>query len=103
MLILLSVVIFAIFLLIETRFTSEPIIPVTVLQARSVLLTCASSLTLMLARWSVLFYTPVYAMAVRDWSPASAGVILVPTNLGFGLGGLLVGWMHIRNAESYYL
>lgn len=102
-LILCSAVVFAIFLLIETRFTSEPIVPVTVLRARSVLLTCASSLTLMLARWAVLFYTPVYAMAVRDWSPASAGVILVPTNFGFGLGGLLVGWMHIRNAESYYL
>lgn len=57
----------------------------------------------MMARWSVLFYTPVYAMAVRGWSPASAGLVLVPTNAGFGLGGLLVGWLHIRKTTSYYV
>jgi hypothetical protein len=57
----------------------------------------------MMARWSVLFFTPVYAMAVRQWSPASAGLILVPTNAGFGLGGLLVGWIHIRKTSSYYI
>lgn len=41
-------------------------------------------------------------MAVRGWSPASAGLILLPTNAGFGIGGLLVGWLHIRKAGSYY-
>lgn len=57
----------------------------------------------MVARWAVLFFTPVYAIAVRDWAPASAGLILVPTNLGFGSGGLIVGWVHIRKTGSYYL
>jgi hypothetical protein len=57
----------------------------------------------MMARWSILFFTPVYAMAVRGWSPASAGLFLIPTNAGFGLGGLLVGWLHIRQTGSYYM
>lgn len=65
-------------------------------------MTCLAGLGLMMARWAVLFYTPVYAMAVRGWSPASAGLILVPTNAGFGTGGLLVGWLHIRKSTSYY-
>jgi hypothetical protein len=56
----------------------------------------------MISRWAVLFYTPIYALAVRGWPPASAGLILIPTNAGFGLGGLLVGWAHIRKADSYY-
>jgi hypothetical protein len=30
-------------------------------------------------------------------------LILVPTNAGFGLGGLLVGLIHIRKSGSYYL
>ncbi|RHZ49831.1 putative MFS multidrug transporter [Aspergillus thermomutatus] len=85
---ILSFVFFAVFLLIESKFTSEPIIPIDVLKARSVLATCLAALISMMARWSVLFFTPVYAMAVRQWSPASAGLILVPTNAGFGLGGL---------------
>ncbi|KAE8354724.1 major facilitator superfamily domain-containing protein [Aspergillus coremiiformis] len=90
------------FLLIESRFASEPIIPVEVLRMRSVLLTCLAGAVSMMARWAVLFFTPVYAMVVRNWSPASAGLILVPTNAGFGLGGLLVGWIHIRQNGSYY-
>ncbi len=43
------------------------------------------------ARWTVLFYTPMTALAVFGFNPAASGSILIPTNLGFGLGGLLVG------------
>ncbi|KAJ5161344.1 hypothetical protein N7492_006736 [Penicillium capsulatum] len=98
-----SAILFGLFLLIESRWAREPVIPVHVLRTRSVMLSCVSSLGLMMARWSVLFYTPIYAMAVRGWSPASAGLILVPTNAGFGIGGLLVGWLHIRQVGSYYM
>lgn len=56
----------------------------------------------MACRWTVLFYTPTYALAIRSWSPVEAGSILIPTNLGFGLGGLLVGWIHIRRTGSFW-
>ncbi|PYH98079.1 MFS general substrate transporter [Aspergillus ellipticus CBS 707.79] len=101
--IILSLASLLVFLLIESRYTTEPIIPIEVLRLRSVLLTCLSGVACMMARWAVLFYSPVYALVVRDWSPASAGLILVPTNAGFGLGGLLVGWIHIRETGSYYV
>ncbi|GAD97453.1 MFS multidrug transporter, putative [Paecilomyces variotii No. 5] len=101
--IILGCLLFVSFLFVESKYSPEPIIPVTVLKTRSVLLTCFAGSGLMVARWAVLFYTPVYAIAVRGWSPASAGLILVPTNAGFGLGGLLVGWIHIRKAGSYYI
>jgi len=97
-----SPVILVAFLYIETRVAKEPIIPVTVLKSRGALLSCISQLGLMAARWSVLFYTPAYAIAVRAWSPASAGAILIPTNLGFATGGILVGWLHIKRAGSFY-
>lgn len=100
---ILGALLFVSFLFVESKYSSEPIIPVTVLKTRSVLLTCFAGSGVMVARWAVLFYTPVYAIAVRGWSPASAGLILVPTNAGFGLGGLLVGWIHIRKAGSYYM
>lgn len=101
--ILMSFVSFAAFLVIESRFAAEPIIPIAVLKLRSVLFTCVAGLGLMMGRWAVLFFTPVYTIAVRGWGAASAGLILLPTNFGFGLGGLLVGWAHIRKTGSYYL
>ena len=97
-----SVILFAIFVLNEVYLASEPIIPVTVLKSRGVLLSCLAQVGLMMARWSVLFYTPVYAIAVRQWAPAKAGSILIPTNLGFAVGGLLAGFFHIRRAGSFY-
>lgn len=56
----------------------------------------------MIARWSVLFYTPVYALAVRDFPPAKAGLILLLTNGGFALGSLLLGYFHVRRSGSFY-
>lgn len=101
--IVLSVVIGVVFVLIELYFASDPIIPISLLKSRGLLLTCLGTVTYMMARWSVLFYTPTYAIAVRQWSKAVGGSLLVPTNAGFAMGGLLVGWLHIRRHGSFYL
>jgi hypothetical protein len=57
----------------------------------------------MSARWSVLFYSPIFMLAARGDSPAAAGSILLPTNLGFALGGLVVGWLHIKRDGAFWL
>ena len=100
--ILLSAITLFIFLATEGYYATEPIVPVFILKSRGMLLTCLSTIGYMMARWAVLFYSPVYTISVRDWSQATAGLILVPTNSGFAAGGLLVGWLHIRSASSYY-
>lgn len=100
---ILSPFVFAAFVLNEVYLSSDPIIPISLLKSRGLLLTCLATVGYMMARWAVLFYTPTYAIAVRDWSPASAGAILVPTNAGFALGGLLVGGLHIRRSGSFYV
>lgn len=101
--IVLSVIFLVIFVTIEVYVAKEPIIPVVVLKSRGVLLSCIAQLGIMSARWMVLFYSPVYAIAIRGWSPASAGSILIPTNAGFAIGGLLVGWLHIRRGGSFWM
>ncbi|KAH7356496.1 major facilitator superfamily domain-containing protein [Rhexocercosporidium sp. MPI-PUGE-AT-0058] len=98
-----SIFLLTAFILIELYVVTEPIIPVTVLKSRGALLSCVAQLGIMAARWMVLFYTPAYAIAVRGWSPASAGSILIPTNLGFAIGGISVGGLHIRHAGSFWL
>jgi len=73
------------------------------MKSRGLLLTCLGTVGYMMARWSVLFYSPTYALAVRDWPPAAAGSILIATNGGFGIGGIIVGWLHIRRHGSFYM
>ncbi|KAI1098622.1 MFS general substrate transporter [Jackrogersella minutella] len=86
----------------EYYVAADPIIPIAVIQNRGALLTCLAQLGIMAARWAVLFYAPIAALAVRGFPPAASGSILIPTNLGFGSGGLLVGWLHIRRAGSFW-
>lgn len=101
--IILSLAVFALFYVIERFLAADPIIPLEVLQSRGVLLSCLAQLGFMAARWSVLFYAPIFVLAVRGLSPAVAGAVLIPTNAGFGSGGLLVGWLHVRRAGSFWL
>ncbi|KAI1308611.1 major facilitator superfamily domain-containing protein [Xylaria venustula] len=91
-----------VFILVEKYVATDPIVPLTVLQNRGALLSCVSQLGFMAARWTVLFYTPMTALAVFGFNPAASGSILIPTNLGFGLGGLLVGALHIRRSGSFW-
>ncbi|KAI0601520.1 major facilitator superfamily domain-containing protein [Biscogniauxia sp. FL1348] len=91
-----------IFILVEKFVAAEPIVPLAVLQNRGALLSCLAQLGFMASRWTVLFYTPIAALAVRGFAPAVSGSILIPTNFGFGLGGLLVGWLHVRRAGSFW-
>ncbi|KAK0671853.1 putative vacuolar basic amino acid transporter 1 [Cercophora samala] len=92
----------SLFLTIESRHP-DPIIPLPILSSRGVLLSCLSQLGFMASRWTVLFYAPIFILAVRGLSPALAGSVLIPTNLGFGIGGLLVGWLHIKRSGSFWL
>ncbi|KAM0448578.1 hypothetical protein ACHAQK_000562 [Fusarium lateritium] len=99
----LAPAILLLFLAVEYYLVADPIIPVKVLSSRGILFSCFAQLGLMIARWSVLFYAPIFMLAVRGSSPAAAGSILIPTNLGFGLGGILVGWLHVRRSGAFWL
>lgn len=99
----IAIMLLPLFILNELMFTSTPLIPLSLLRSRGVLLTCLAQVGFMSVRWSILFYTPVYALSLLSWGPASAGSILIPTNVGFALGGLIAGHFHIRRSGSFYL
>lgn len=101
--ILLSVASLMLFVFVEANWAHRPIVPVSVLKSRGNILTGVATVGVMTARWGVLFYTPTYVLTLRGWPQTSAGLTLIPTNLGFGLGGLLAGWLHIRRTGSFYL
>ena len=86
--IIISALMLGLLLLVESRWAREPIVPMTVLKSRGNLLTGLATIGLMNARWGVLFYTPVYAIAVRGWSPASAiARIMNKFMIGLSFGG----------------
>lgn len=99
---ILSALALSIFIINEIYIARDPVIPIAVLRSRGTLLTCLATTGFMMARWGILFYTPVYALAVRGWAPAVAGSILIPTNAGFASGGLLAGVFHIKRTGSFY-
>lgn len=91
------------FVAIEFFVASDPIIPLEVLKSRGILLSCLAQLGFMASRWTVLYFAPIFVLAVRGMSPTVSGAILIPTNAGFGTGGLVVGWLHVRRAGSFWL
>jgi len=100
---ILSALALPVFVLNEMHVAKDPVIPIAVLRSRGTLLTCFATVGFMMARWGILFYTPVYALAVRGWAPAVAGSILIPTNVGFATGGLVAGVFHIHRNGSFYM
>ncbi|ORY65088.1 major facilitator superfamily domain-containing protein [Pseudomassariella vexata] len=100
--ILVSLGLLIIFVLIERFVAADPIIPIAILQDRGTLLSCFSQFGFMASRWAVLFYAPITALAVFGLSPGASGSMLIPTNIGFGAGGLLVGWLHVCRAGSFW-
>ena len=101
--IILAFLDFALFVFVEAKWATDPIVPLTVLAHRGNLLTGLATVGLMAARWSVLFYTPIFAISIRNIPQSTAGTLLIPTDIGFALGGIVVGYLHIRSNRSYYL
>ncbi|GKT90815.1 major facilitator superfamily transporter [Colletotrichum tofieldiae] len=99
---ILSALSLLLFILIEFKLAAEPVIPISVLSSRGVLLSCTAQLIFMSIRWTLLYYAPIFVLAVRGYAPAVAGSILIPTNIGFGSGGLIVGWLHVRRNGAFW-
>src|SRR5436309_3281399 len=53
----------------QRRSLTHPKVPLQVLQSRGVLLTCLAQLGSMAARWTILYYAPIFILAVRGLSP----------------------------------
>lgn len=87
----------------EANFAQLPIIPMRTLLHFPTFFNSLSTMCTMGARWAVLFYAPIWSIAVLGFHPAKAGAVLIPASIGFGLGGVLVGWISVRSSRRYYL
>lgn len=96
----ISVVFFGMFICVEKYLAFEPILPLYLVQNRTVL---AASLTYSfdhMSAFGVMYYIPVY-IQVLGYSSAQAGLRLLPNSAGQGLGALATGII-IRKTGQYY-
>lgn len=97
----LSVVFLALFVFIEARVASEPIIPVKLLLDRTVACACLTNWFTSMAIFIFLYYVPIY-FQVRGFSATQSGLRILPQSTGASMGSLGSG-LAMRWTGRYYI
>ncbi|OQO03967.1 hypothetical protein B0A48_10609 [Cryoendolithus antarcticus] len=98
----LSVVSLLVFIFIEDRIASEPIIPVRLLLNQTVAAACLTNWFETMAVFGLLYYVPVYFQTVGGLSSTAAGARLIPQSAGAAIGSLSSGLL-MRATGKYRL
>ena len=86
----ISISLFSLFILVEARWASEPIIPLNLMRNRTVAAAAFASFFHMMTMYTLMFYVPLY-LQVKGFSPRKVGIRLLPEPLGAALGSLISG------------
>jgi MFS family permease len=87
----LSLVSLLVFVYIEDRIASEPVIPVRLLAQQTVAAACLTNWFITMAVFALLYYIPIYFQTVLSLSSTAAGARLIPQSAGTALGSLTTG------------
>ena len=99
---LLSFITFLVFLYVEDKVATEPIIPVRLVAGtRTVLSACLTNWFSTMASFIFLYYVPLY-LQVRGLSPTQAGLRVIPFSTLMSVGSLSAG-LFMRATGRYYL
>jgi predicted MFS family arabinose efflux permease len=97
----LSIAFFGLFIYVEDKKASEPIIPVRLLLDRTVLSACLTNWFTTMAIFALLFYGPIY-FQLQGNSTTEAGLRLIPQAVGIAVGSVGSGLI-MRLSGRYYL
>ena len=86
----LSAVFLGVFLYVEAKLATEPIIPVHLLLDRTVLAACLTNWFSTMNVFGLLFYVVLY-FQVQGYSTTAAGLRLVPMSVGTAMGSMASG------------
>ena len=98
----LSAVFLLIFIYVEERVASEPIIPVRLLLNRTVAAACLTNWCTTMAVFALLFYMPIF-FQVKGFSTTQAGIRLIPQCIGASVGSLGCGLIMNKTGRYWYL
>lgn len=91
------------FLLVESRYSPEPILPLKLLTRRTPVAIALSSFTMVTVQFSVLYNIPLFFTIVQQRSSSSSGAHLLPNSILIGAGSLFVGWIMRRTGRYWWL
>ncbi|CUS07269.1 unnamed protein product [Tuber aestivum] len=98
-----SLVLFALFSLVEAKIAAEPFAPLHIVQRRTILSACLAYFFSYSGYMAILFYLPLYYQAVSSLAAGAAGLRLVPTIVGGVCGSLFGGIIMQKTGKYYYL
>lgn len=87
------------FIIIESHWAKEPIIPLSLFGRRTVVATCLTAWFMSMAFYALTFYVPLY-LQMLGHSTSETGLCLLPDSIGAGLGSFIVGLV-IRVTGGY--
>ena len=96
-----SLVFFGLFIYVEDKRASEPIIPVRLLLNRTVLSACLDNWVTTMAVFGLLFYAPIY-FQLQGYTTTESGLRLIPQAVGGAFGSLGSGLI-MRFTGRYYI
>ncbi|SGY40478.1 BQ5605_C003g02384 [Microbotryum silenes-dioicae] len=97
----LAPVFMLLFLYIEARIASEPLLPLGLLRQRTPLAGLGVIMLQAVTNWTLLYHLPIYFLAVEGSTASSAGAHLLPTSAAAALGGVSSGWI-IHKTGRYW-
>lgn len=93
---------FCVFVLVETRIATEPILPLRLLLKRTVASVCMTNWFINMIVSSVMYYVPIY-LRIRGRSATNAGAVLIPLSITSAAGSFLTGLTINRTGNYKYL
>ena len=98
----LSFISLLLFIYIEDRVASEPVIPVRLLLHQTVAAACLTNWFETMSVFALLYYGPIYFQVILNLSATGAGVRLIPQSAGAAIGSLGSGLL-MRATGRYRL
>ncbi|KAI9834038.1 MAG: hypothetical protein M1819_003323 [Sarea resinae] len=92
-----------VFVYVESRVASEPIIPVHLLLDRTVAAACLTNWFITMSFFAIVFYAPLYFQIIHSLSTTASGARLIPQPCGTALGSLGSGLLMKATGRYYVL
>ncbi|KAF9649628.1 MFS general substrate transporter [Thelephora ganbajun] len=92
-----------IFVIVEIRVATYPVMPIRLIKQRTPLAASLANFFASFAAFSMLYNVPLYFSAVRLNSSTDAGLHLLPHSIALSCGSLFAGWMMRRTGKLYSL
>jgi len=96
-----SVVFVCLFVWIELRYATEPIMPMTMLRRRTPGFVALNNFLVSILIFSTIYNIPLYFTAARLRTSTNAGSHLIPYSVCVSIGSLFAGW-YMRKTGRYW-